>query len=436
MSKAVIQGFSKLSRHEKLRILEQQSGIQGLVTEFDTYQHPDKQAIFDSFSENVLTNYHLPYSIAPNFLINNKIYHIPMVVEESSVVAAASSAAKFWASNGGFIARVISTIKTGQVHFKWSGKKELLTNIFPSIEEKLYSGTKNIVEKMEQRGGGIRSISLEDCTRDLPDYYRLNVSFETMDSMGANFINTTLEQMAVSLKSILDSELNDEGECDIIMAVLSNYTPECFVECRVEAPVEMFSRIDGKISGDAFAERFVTAVQIAEIDPFRAVTHNKGIMNGVDAVVLATGNDFRAVEADVHAYASRNGGYTSLSKAYVDEEVFHLSVTLPLSVGTTGGLTSLHPLAKRSLDILGQPNARELMMIIASAGLANHFSAIKALITSGIQKGHMKMHLGNILAQLGASDEQKQSAIKWFKDKTVSVAAVRDFLEKLAKKSI
>lgn len=431
MEKKGIQGFSKLSGLEKLGILEQQTGIIGLADALNAYKHPEKQEIFDGFSENVLTNYYLPYSIAPNFIINRKLYHVPMVIEESSVVAAASSAANFWASKGGFIVRVISAIKTGHVHFMWSGRKEVLTDAFPAIKKLLWSETAHITQNMKQRGGGITDILLEDFSAKIPDYYRINVGFETADSMGANFMNTVLEKMAAVLHAYLCSKYSNEGSCEIIMSILSNYTPECFVECRVEAPIEAFDRIDGNISGETFVDKFITAVQIAAMDPFRAVTHNKGIMNGVDAVVLATGNDFRAVEANVHAYASRNGSYTSLSKAYINKGVFHLSLTLPLPVGTIGGLTSLHPMAKYSLDILEQPHAKELMMIIASVGLASHFSAIRALITHGIQMGHMKLHLGNILAQMGTSVMQKQLAIEWFKDKTVSVAAVRDFLEGL-----
>lgn len=428
MSNTVINRFSKLSKDEKIRVLEQQTGLNDLVPEFESYQHPQQQPVFDSFSENVVSSFHLPYSIAPNFLINGNIYHVPMVTEESSVVAAAASAAKFWHSNGGFNARVVSTSKSGQVHFFWTGKKEALVNAFPDIKEELIAQTAHITENMEQRGGGITNILLEDYTAELLNYYRLNVCFDTVDSMGANFINTVLEAMAGILKSFLSEHFSNDGECEVIMSILSNYTPECFVECHVEALVSSFDGVETGVSAETFVDKFIAAMRIAEFDIFRAVTHNKGIMNGVDAVLLATGNDFRAVEAGVHAFASRNGNYTSLSKAYVYRDIFHLSVTLPMSIGTVGGVTSLHPLSKRSLEILGRPNAPELMMIIASAGLASHFAAIRALVTRGIQKGHMKMHLGNILSQLGATEEQRTKAMAWFADKTVSVAAVREFI--------
>ena len=303
-----------------------------------------------------------------------------------------------------------------------------MVNVFPDIKEELIAHTAHITENMEQRGGGIIDILLEDYTAELLNYYRINVRFNTIDSMGANFINTVLEQMASTLKAYLVDKFAGEGECEIIMSILSNYTPECFVECYVEAPVSQFDSTENDISSEAFVDKFINAIRIAEFDVYRAVTNNKGIMNGVDAVLLATGNDFRAVEAGVHAFASRNGSYSSLSKAYVYRDFFHLSVTLPISIGTVGGVTSLHPLAKRSLEILGFPNAPELMMIIASVGLASHFAAIRALVTRGIQKGHMKMHLGNILSHLGATDEQRTKAMVWFADKKVSVAAVREFI--------
>ena len=179
-----------------------------------------------------------------------------------------------------------------------------------------------------------------------------------------------------------------------------------------------------------FAEKIIQAVNIAQVEPHRAVTHNKGIMNGVDAVVVATGNDFRAIEAGIHAYAARNGRYQSLSDAFIENDVFTFRVDLPLAVGTVGGLTKLHPMVQWSLDLLQQPTAKELMQIIAVAGLAQNFAALRSLVTSGIQKGHMKMHLLNILNQLNASTEQKKLALEHFKNNTISHTAVQNFLIK------
>ena len=183
------------------------------------------------------------------------------------------------------------------------------------------------------------------------------------------------------------------------------------------------------MSGQQFAQKFIQAVEIAEKEPYRAVTHNKGIMNGVDAVVIATGNDFRAVEAGVHAFAAKEGNYSSLSHAFLEGEKFVFQLKIPLSLGTVGGLTQLHPMVKWSIELLGKPDAKNLMEIVAVAGLAQNFAAIRSLITSGIQKGHMKMHLLNILNQHNASATQKEKAIDFFKTHTVSFSSVTNFLE-------
>jgi hydroxymethylglutaryl-CoA reductase len=216
----------------------------------------------------------------------------------------------------------------------------------------------------------------------------------------------------------------------IIMCILSNYTPDCVVECSVECPIENLGSFEG-MSARTFADKFSAAVKIAEIDTSRAVTHNKGIMNGIDAVVLATGNDFRAIEACAHAYAARDGQYRSLSKVTLSEDTFKFSLTVPLAVGTVGGLTSLHPLAKTSLAILEKPSAKELMQVMASVGLAQNFGAIKSLVTTGIQKGHMKLHLLNVFNQLGATHEEIEKGKEYFSDKVVSFTAVRNFLESI-----
>jgi hydroxymethylglutaryl-CoA reductase len=190
---------------------------------------------------------------------------------------------------------------------------------------------------------------------------------------------------------------------------------------------------NGNMSAAEFAAKFERAVRIARIDPYRATTHNKGIMNGIDAVVLATGNDFRAVEACAHTYAAHDGTYRSLSECEVKDGVFRFWLNFPIAIGTVGGLTSLHPLAKRSLELLGNPNAKQLMEIIACVGLAQNFAAVRSLTTTGIQAGHMKMHLTNILASMQANDDEVVKAKKYFEDKTVSVSAVREFLKGLRK---
>ena len=437
-----IAGFSKMGKRDKIAWLAKNflyANPVEVVKEFAEYWHDNVEAqkLLDGFSENTLTNFPVPFGIAPNFRINEQVYAVPMVTEESSVVAAASNAAKFWLSRGGFKAEVLSTKKVGQVHFIYHGAKDKLFTFFNSIKEELKQGVKHITVKMEERGGGVLDMELFDFTELEKDYYQLRAYFETVDSMGANFINSCLEEFGTQLCAKISASNNftaEEKDVEIVMCILSNYTPECVVKAEVSCKVnELGTFENGTVSAAEFAANFQRAVNIARIDPYRATTHNKGIMNGVDSVVLATGNDFRAVEACAHTYACRDGVYRSLSECKVENGVFKFWLTLPIAIGTVGGLTSLHPLAKRSLELLGNPNAKKLMEIIACVGLAQNFAALRSLTTVGIQAGHMKMHLTNILAGFKATDEEVEKAKKHFEDKTVSVAAVRDFVELLRK---
>ena len=432
-------GFSKLLKEEKLKLIANYFENPGeVISLLKSYWHSDtrQQKLFDEFSENTITNFFTPYGISPNVMINGTDYVVPMVIEESSVVAAASAAAKFWGDRGGFHAEVPDTRKVGQVHFGWKGSLAQLQQLFPQHKERLLADTETFTANMRKRGGGILDIQLRDYTAQIPDYYQLRVEFETCDSMGANFINTVLEQFGHSLHAFFaqQTELPEPlRETEIIMTILSNNTPDCRVRVWVECPVEQLNGIDEHLSGAEYALKFKKAVDIAHIDTDRATTHNKGIYNGIDAVVIATGNDFRAVEAAGHTYASRNGHYESLSTVTLHDGLFHFELEVPMALGTVGGLTSLHPLAKKSLELLGNPTAKELMMIAATMGLANNFSAVRSLTTKGIQAGHMKMHLNNILNQLRASEPEKEKAHAYFKDRTVSYAAVEKYLESLRK---
>ncbi len=423
MSK-IISGFSKLTKEEKIKWLAANyfNNQPEIINTIKQYWNVDEklQQLHDDFIENTISNFYMPYGVAPNFIINGKEYVIPMVVEESSVVAAASLVAKFWSSRGGFKAEVISTQKIGQVHFMYEGDKTELTQYFESKKNDLLSATTSITRNMEKRGGGILDVELVDKTDKLANYYQLHVTFETVDSMGANFINSCLEAMAKEFR-------NDKIE--IVMSILSNYVPECLVRAEVSCKVEELGGEDPQ----KFAKKFCQAIQIAEIEPYRAVTHNQGIMNGIDAVVLATGNDFRAIEAGVHAYAAKSGTYKSLTHCDIKDGIFRFWIEIPLALGTVGGLTSLHPMAKLSLDMLQKPSARELMMIMATAGLAQNFAALRALTTKGIQHGHMKMHLMNILNQLGANESEKKEIATYFDGKTVSHSAVVEKYQELKK---
>tara|TARA_B100000676_G_scaffold210452_1_gene206636 strand:+ start:2776 stop:4083 length:1308 start_codon:yes stop_codon:yes gene_type:complete len=430
-----IKGFSKLSKDEKIEWLTktcfQKSNSAKKILKQYWNSDSKLQKLHDEFSENTISNYYLPFAIAPNFLINDKIYSVPMTIEESSVVAAASKAAKFWMKHGGFKAEVIKMEKIGQVHFLFHGENEIISKYFDFVKPLLLENTKELTKNMKSRGGGINDIELINKTADLEGYYQLFAKFNTVDAMGANFINSCLEEFS---KTFCDSisKFNNENlkseDIEIIMSILSNYVPNCIVKSSLSCHVSELNSLEPETRN--FANRLVKAIEIANSDIHRAVTHNKGIMNGVDAVAIATGNDFRAIEAGAHAYASI-GKYKSLSKAYIKNEIFYFELKLPLAIGTIGGVTNLHPLVKLALEILENPNAKELMNIIASVGLAQNFGALRSLVTSGIQKGHMKMHLTNLLNKHGASDEEKEDAYVYFKDKLVSSSSVENFIKKI-----
>lgn len=391
---------------------------------------PKVQKLHDEFIENTLSNYYLPFAVAPNFLIDDRLYTIPMVIEESSVVAAASKAAKFWLDRGGFRTQVLGTEKVGQVHFIYQGDKSKLPAFFEWLKPELLKSIAPISANMEKRGGGLKGMELRDLDHRIKGYHQLHCTFETLDAMGANFINSCLEAFAQCLREKAPEYApftQEEKNMEVVMAILSNHVPNCLVRVQVSCPVSQMG--NSGMEGEEFAQKFVRAVAIAQVEPHRAVTHNKGIMNGVDAVVLASGNDFRAVEAAVHAHAAKDGTYSSLSHASIVDGVFSFWMELPLALGTVGGLTSLHPMAGLALEILQRPSADQLMRIVAVAGLAQNFAAIRSLVTTGIQKGHMKMHLLNIINQLGATEEEKQRLLEHFKKHRVTHSTVREALE-------
>ncbi len=424
-------GFSGLTREEKIEWLTKRYHLPPHFRHsLEKYRHKEEQALFDDFSENTLSNFYLPFGVAPNFVINGESYAVPMVTEESSVVAAASRAASFWAQHGGFNATVLSTVKVGHLWFNWKGPSPLLSPFPKGLENHLRQAVRPLTANMEKRGGGITAMEILPSPR-LSGTWQLNVSFETVDSMGANFINSCLEEMkAPFIEFFRSSRLLKEYEPpEIIMAILSNYTPQCLVTCSVECPIDALSPMAAGLPSDTFAQRFKMATDIALNEISRAVTHNKGILNGADAVVIATGNDFRAVEAAAHAFAARQGQYRSLSECKLTpNHIFKFELTLPVALGTVGGLTNLHPMAALALELLGYPSAQKLMGISAAAGLACNFSAITSLVTTGIQKGHMKLHLTNLLNALDASRSEKTAALKYFREKTISANAVRLFI--------
>ena len=431
-----VSGFSKKTKEEKIEWLVsnhlQNDALASQVLKQYWNDDEQLQKLHDGFIENAISNYYLPFAIAPNFLINDELYSIPMVLEESSVVAASSNAAKFWLDKGGFKAEVISTVKNGQIHINFYGEDSLIQKFFSENKSQLLDSISAIEYSMKKRGGGLLDIELINSTKLLKGYYQLHCTFETKDAMGANFINTCLEEIAKTFEKNSKnysefSNLNDYPE--VVMSILSNYVPECLVRAEVRCPVSKMTT--NGIDGAIFATKFVRAVKIAKAETRRAVTHNKGIMNGIDAVILATGNDFRSVEAGIHAYASRTGTYTSLTDATIENDIFIFSIEVPLAIGTVGGLTGIHPLVKFGLLLLQNPSAKKLMEIIAVAGLAQNFAALRSLVTTGIQKGHMKMHLANILNKLEATPSESEQALTYFEQKAISNNAVTSFLNQL-----
>lgn len=437
-----IEGFSKLSKQRKIdwlvkEYLNEDRSYEEILQQYWN-NNPDIQKLHEEFSENTISNFYMPYGIAPNFLIDGKLFALPMAVEESSVVAAASKSAKFWLNKGGFKTTIINTKKLGHTHFILNVESVKLQHFFNfKLKQKLFEATEDITKNMRKRGGGILNIRLIDKTQEMSNYYQIKASFDTVDSMGANFINSCLEQFGKTLKEEVAKDetfsKEEKESLQIVMNILSNYTPDCIVRAEVSSKIEDL-KDDSGMSPEEFVSKFKQAVTIAEIEPYRATTHNKGIMNGVDAVVIATGNDFRATEACAHTYASRDGQYKSLTHCTIENGVFRFWIDLPISVGVVGGLTNLHPLVKFSMALLGHPSAQELMSILAVSGLAQNFAALRSLVTSGIQKGHMKMHLFNILNQFNATEEEKQYFVNYFKDKTVSHHEVIAELENLRKK--
>lgn len=423
----MIKGFSKLSKDEKRNFIIDNLLSKKNSNAFDLLklENPETEKIIENFSENVVSVFPFPYSIAPNFLIDGVEYNVPMVTEESSVVAAVAKSAGFWYTRGGYRTEIIGSTKNGQVHFTTDIDKNILSTKFNEWKTELLKAVSKIDAGMKKRGGGIQSISLVDKTTELKDYYQIDVAFNTCDAMGANYMNSCLEGIAAKFFELSSAQ---GIYAEIIMSILSNYSPQNAVKVYNECTVDALD--DGKLGMPAkeFAGKFSMAVKIAQIDVSRAVTHNKGFYNGIDAVALATGNDWRAIEANGHAFSARNGKYQSVSSVTIRNNIFRFEATVPLQIGTVGGIIELHPLAKLSMEILKNPSSAGLMKIMAAVGLASNFAAVKSLVTTGIQKGHMKMHLNNILGALGATESEHTEAVKYFSDKTITKADVEEFI--------
>lgn len=347
--------------------------------------------------ENVVSIFNLPLGIATNFLINKKDYLIPMVIEEPSVVAACSFAAKMFRRGEGFTTSSDSPIMIGQIQILDLADIQEAINKLEANKTKLLTEVDNISGSIVKRGGGARDIEFRVLENDvIGNMLVLHLLMDTQDAMGANAINTALEHIAPTVIEISGGRVN--------LRILSNLSDKRKAKAEGIIPAKAFH--DDKQKAEEIINAIVEASIFAEIDPYRATTHNKGIMNGIDAVVIATGNDWRAIEAGAHAYAARSGSYSSLTKWRKTESGdLHGEIELPLAVGIVGGATKVHPMAQVALKILGVESAMELAEVMAAVGLAQNFAAIRALATDGIQKGHMRMHSRQLAVAAGATPE-------------------------------
>ena len=348
----------------------------------------------DLMSENVIGRYSLPFALATNFLVNDRDYLIPMVIEEPSVVAACSYAAKLFRVAGGFRASSDEPIMIGQMQVLDLANLEEATERIRASKAEILVEINDGAGSIVKRGGGARDLELREFSDSrLGEMLVAHVLFDSRDAMGANAINSALERVAPKIELISGGRVN--------LRILSNLSDRR--KARAAGLIEAEWLASDSASGAEVVDAILEAAVFAEIDPYRAATHNKGIMNGIDAVMLATGNDWRAAEAGAHAYAARDGHYTSLTKWWKDEGGnLRGEIELPLAVGIVGGATRAHRGARAALKILGVKSARELAEVTAAVGLAQNFAAMRALATDGIQRGHMRLHARQLAMAAGA----------------------------------
>lgn len=414
-------GFSKKSYHERLELLKAQAL---LSPEKQTSLEQDEQvslAVADQLSENVVGTFSLPYSIIPELVVNGQDYTVPYVTEEPSVVAAASYASKIIKRSGGFTAQVHQRQMIGQVALYQVAEPEKAQEKIANKKVELLELANQAYPSIVKRGGGARDLHVEQIKSET-DFLVVYLHVDTQEAMGANMLNTMLE----ALKPVLE-ELS-QGQS--LMGILSNYATDSLVtaSCRIAFRYLSPQRDQGR----EIAEKIALASQFAQVDPYRAATHNKGIFNGIDAILIATGNDWRAIEAGAHAFASRDGRYQGLSQWTLDMEREELvgEMTLPMPVATKGGSIGLNPRVALSHELLGNPSAKELAQIIVSIGLAQNFAALKALVSTGIQQGHMKLQAKSLALLAGASESEVAPLVeRLIADKTFNLETAQQYLK-------
>lgn len=434
MSQNQFQSYYKKSRQERIDILVDQQQISGDQGEFLKNGQGLTNEIADNMIENALSTYRLPYGLGLNFLINNREVQIPMVTEEPSVIAAASNGGKTIQQAGGFKTQVNQRQMTGQIAFTGvenDTQALYLENWVTEVADDLLAVANAAYPSIVGRGGGARTIrsNYYPATASNAPFFIIYLTIDTKEAMGANMMNTMLE----ALKAYIIHHVDFIPGLDGLMAILSNYAVEATATATCEIPAHLLDK--GEILGIEVARKIALASQLAQVDVYRATTHNKGIMNGVDAFVLATGNDWRAVEAGVHAYAARDGQYRGLATwSYdVDREVLTGALTLPLALGAVGGSIGIHPTVQVTKSILGQADANTLMEIAVSLGLAQNFAAVRALVSEGIQAGHMQLQAKSLAIQAGAQGDQEINAVVTALENAdhKNLATAKGILEKL-----
>ncbi len=415
--------FRNMSQEERLEYIQKKTKIDDkeilLFNDTAIFKFED----INKMIENAIGVFQIPLGIANNFVINDKEYLIPMAIEEPSVIAAASNAAKIAKEAGGFKAKADKSIMIGQIQLVSLNNNNINTNksIKTIIENKLelikLANTKSkFAECVDIK---IRQLD-DESINNLGSMIIIEIFVDTKDAMGANVVNTMCEVIAPKIESLTKGQ--------VILKILSNYASKRLVRCKGVFPKAL-------IGGDKVLKRILFSYAFAYSDVYRAVTHNKGIMNGIDSVAIATGQDFRAIESGCHAYACKDGHYRSLTKWYQNSEGDLVGeIEIPLAVGIIGGITNIHPLVKTCLKILDITSSQELAMIIAAAGLAQNFSAIRALSDEGIQKGHMKLHSKNIAKIAGALNDQiEKISQQMINEENISVSRAKEIIESINK---
>jgi hydroxymethylglutaryl-CoA reductase len=391
-----ISGFFKRTLAERIQAVAAWAGLSEMETA--ALEGGLSMAQADAMIENAVGVYALPMGIATNFQINGRDALVPMVIEEPSVLAAVSNAARLFRAGGGFQTRSDEPVMIGQLQVLNVPDLDSALLAVREHEAELVAEANRGGGSIVKAGGGARALEV----RPLPDtpagpMLIVHLLYDTRDAMGANAINTAVEQLAPRIEAITGGRVN--------LRILSNLTDRR--KAYAEGVIPAIELATDELTGPQVVEAILEAWAFASVDPYRAATHNKGIMNGIDAVVIATGNDWRAVEAGAHAYAARDGRYTSLTRYWRNERGDLCgAIELPLALGVVGGATRVHPTAQVALKILGHPSARDLAEITAAVGLAQNLAALRALATEGIQQGHMRMHARQIALAAGATPEQ------------------------------